>query len=184
MRWGVAQDGWASSSGRETLGRARCAHSGRGHCLPPQTRLQHARDSGPKRKGKGGGERVLQQHNRAAVQTRAQPNALLASGASHPAAPSRAIRTCAAAKGVRPLCPFKVVCEARASLRARQLTRRSTGGGSRSTGPAQLEPRHVPLPSHALSTLVKKNRYTCHVAQGGAHPCSRPLADSSVTSVG
>ena len=69
LRWGLLprSDG-ASLSGRETLGRARCAHSGKGAATRNTTRARketQGRSAGGK--GGGGRERVLQQHSRAST---------------------------------------------------------------------------------------------------------------------
>jgi hypothetical protein len=59
LRWGLLP----RTDGRETLGRARCAHSGKGalSVQPPETLLEQARGSRSARAREEEGERVLQQ---------------------------------------------------------------------------------------------------------------------------
>jgi hypothetical protein len=82
LRWGVvAQDRWA----RDTGARARCAHSGKGALSVSQERNKSTQEvqgrSARRRKGRESVAAAQQGKHLA----RAQPDALLASGACHPA---------------------------------------------------------------------------------------------------
>ena len=80
----VAQDRWARTTGARTL----CTLWKRG-TVSPATRNTLEQAKRPRAAAQGAREqareRVLQQHSRASTWPEAQPNALLASGACHPA---------------------------------------------------------------------------------------------------
>ena len=156
------------TDGRETLGRARCAHTGGWGTVsqPPGTRLQVEEARSARGKGGGRGESVAaaQQGKHLA---KAQPNALLASGACHPAWSNCNMplqQGSQAAESTEEVCPRR-----RALLRARQLVLRH--GGCCCLGLAQ--PHHVPLPSHALS-LLAKTAVACNVVEAPVVPPTAP----------
>ena len=110
------------TDGRETLGRARCAHSGKEDTAsqPAGTHnCSRLRGPGPKRKGGGRGERVLQQHSRAS--TWPGHSRTRASGKRSLSPCLKQLQHAIATKGVSPLSQLRrCLRRALALLRARQ----------------------------------------------------------------
>ncbi len=153
----VAQDRWGQfERARETLGRARCAHFGKGAATRNTTRARketQGRSARAREEEEGERECCSSTAGRWATEH--------ASGASHPAVLSRATVTCHCNKGRQ---TGEATTEVpRTPRQGRCCVQDSTsfdGGGSRSMAPAQ--PHHVPLPSHALS-LLAKTAVACNV---------------------
>ena len=160
------------TDGREPLGRARCAHSGKEDTAsqPAGTHnCSRLRGPGPKRKGGGRGERVLQQHSRAS--TWPGHSRTRASGTRSLSPCLKQLQHAIATRGVSPLSQLRR-CLRRAA-RCQCCVQDSSsfdGGGSRSMAPAQ--PHHVPLPSHALS-LLAKTAVACNVVGAQVVPAHR-----------
>ena len=178
LRWVVvAQGRWA----RNTGARALCTLWKRGTASqPPGTRLQVEEARSARGKGGGRGESVAAAQQGKHLPAKAQPNALLARGACHPAWSNCNMplqQGSQAAESTEEVCPRR-----RALLRARQLVLRH--GGCCCLGLAQ--PHHVPLPSHALS-LLAKTTVACNVVEapvvpahrGSRRPSHRPFPSSS-----
>ena len=158
------------TDGRETLGRARCAHSGKEDTAsqPAGTHnCSRLRGPGPKRKGGGRGERVLQQHSRAS--TWPGHSRTRASGTRSLSPCLKQLQHAIATRGVSPLSQLRR-CVRGAARCCVQDSTSFDGGGSRSMVPAQ--PHHVPLPSHALS-LLAKTAVACNVVGAQVVPAHR-----------
>ena len=158
------------TDGRETLGRARCAHSGKEDTAsqPAGTHnCSRLRGPGPKRKGGGRGERVLQQHSRAS--TWPGHSRTRASGTRSLSPCLKQLQHAIATRGVSPLSQLRR-CVRGAARCCVQDSSSFDGGGSRSMVPAQ--PHHVPLPSHALS-LLAKTAVACNVVGAQVVPAHR-----------
>ena len=152
----------SSSSGRETLGRARCAHSGKGQPDRNATRARkrsraEVRGKGRRRKGR---ECCSSTAGRWATEH--------ASGASHPAA-SKQGNCATATRGVSLLSQrrrSRVHC-VRCCV---QDIASFDGGRSRSMGLAQSH--HALLSSHALS-MIAKTTVACNVVEAQVVPAQR-----------
>ena len=158
------------TDGRETLGRARCAHSGKEDTAsqPAGTHnCSRLRGPGPKRKGGGRGERVLQQHSRAS--TWPGHSRTRASGTRSLSPCLKQLQHAIATRGVSPLSQLRRCVRGAARCCVQDITS-FDGGGSRSMVPAQ--PHHVPLPSHALS-LLAKTAVACNVVGAQVVPAHR-----------